>query len=170
MPKKRKSNLSRKPRRSGSDRNTKDRSRARATILRSQSARLCLQSCHDASEENMVQCDGKCARWFHFACVGLTPASVPTGDDPWLCSDCTPIAPATPDSQATKRRSRGRPRKYPASPGRVNNKKKRKSGPRRRLRPQSLERRPGMVSLDGPREVVEIPEPSPVKPLPLIYL
>jgi hypothetical protein len=36
-----------------------------------------------------VACDGACTRWFHAACVHV----VPSGDDEWLCEECTGMQP-----------------------------------------------------------------------------
>ncbi|SMR42186.1 unnamed protein product [Zymoseptoria tritici ST99CH_1A5] len=41
----------------------------------------------------MICCDGQCQQWFHFACVGLTKTTIPTGD--WYCTLCT--GPTTVD-------------------------------------------------------------------------
>jgi hypothetical protein len=40
----------------------------------------------DPSAEQLLICEGKCHRLFHFPCAGL--AKLPTSDEPWLCSDC----------------------------------------------------------------------------------
>ena len=45
------------------------------------------QPAASSSEEldvSWVACDGACARWFHAACVHITPS----GDDEWLCEQC----------------------------------------------------------------------------------
>jgi hypothetical protein len=45
-------------------------------------------TCGTPADNDMIACDGTdCEQeWFHFACVGLTAATVPEGE--WYCDDC----------------------------------------------------------------------------------
>lgn len=44
--------------------------------------------CGEPGNDDMIACDANCERqWFHYECVGLTPASVPS--TAWFCPDCS---------------------------------------------------------------------------------
>ena len=51
--------------------------------------------CNDRNDPNpvdnknrMIGCDGKCEKWFHWSCVGITQANKPGKTDDWFCKKC----------------------------------------------------------------------------------
>jgi hypothetical protein len=63
--------------------------------------------CGTPADNDMIACDGtNCEQeWFHFACVGLTAATVPEGE--WYCDDCAQVIDKKEKKKSAKGKRRG---------------------------------------------------------------